>query len=116
MITNKARGNGTCRLIAKVALIGAAMTVPMTAVAAPAMAMPTPGPGVVQTDCDFDFDLGFDTGKPWHGHGNPWKFHGNPWKGWGGCGWGNQWFFPPGWFFPQAGSAAANRTNPSAAR
>ncbi|MFI7664107.1 hypothetical protein [Nocardia sp. NPDC049526] len=113
MSTNKARGNITRRILAKAALIGAAMTVPMIAVAAPAMAAPTPRPGVVQADCDYDFDSGYsnqwtDDGKPWNGHGKPWK--GNPWGGgygkpWGGygdeCGFGggsSQWFFPPGWF------------------
>ncbi|MEV6136348.1 hypothetical protein AB0L63_09845 [Nocardia sp. NPDC051990] len=117
MITNKARGNTTRRLLAEFALIGVATVVPMTAAGAPAMAIPTPGPGVVQTDDNGSFGSGSfgsgnewdsydnqwtDSAKPWHGnpwHGNPWHgfgnpWHGNPWKGWGNFGW----FFPPGWF------------------
>ncbi|MEV4124856.1 hypothetical protein [Nocardia sp. NPDC049707] len=119
MITNKARGNTTRRLLAEFALIGAAMAVPMTAAAAPATVMPTPEPGVVQTDYNGSFGDGSfgsgngwdsydnqwtDSAKPWHGnpwHGNPWHgnpWHGNPWHGNPWHGFGNWGWFLPGWF------------------
>jgi hypothetical protein len=50
MMTNKTHRTATCQLLAKVALVGAAIAVPMTAAAVPAMAAPTPVPGVVQVD------------------------------------------------------------------
>ncbi|WP_147471605.1 hypothetical protein [Nocardia stercoris] len=48
-MTNKTHRTATCRLLANVALVGAAIAVPMTAVV-PAMAATTPLPGVVQSD------------------------------------------------------------------
>lgn len=46
-MANKTRRTATCRPLARAALVGAAIVVPMTA-AVPAMAVPTPVPGVVQ--------------------------------------------------------------------
>ena len=48
-MTEKTRRTAACQLLAQVALVGAAIAVPMT-VATPAMATPTSGPGVVQAD------------------------------------------------------------------
>jgi len=98
MITRKTAAD-TGRRLAKVALVGAAMTIPMVSV--PAMAAPAPAPGVVRTDnphCD-RYDLWgndrqqgdrYDKCDGWN-------------QGWGSNnffpqGWGSNNLFPKGWF------------------
>ncbi|MFJ9367273.1 hypothetical protein ACIRRA_23030 [Nocardia sp. NPDC101769] len=76
-MTNKTHRTATCKLLANVALVGAAVAVPMTA-AVPVMAVTTPMPGVVQADRAWD---GGDDGS---GRGGDW---GN--GGWANGGWAN---------------------------
>ncbi|WP_227998003.1 hypothetical protein [Nocardia australiensis] len=54
-MTKRTHSTGGGRLLVKVALVAAAMTVPTTAVAVPAMAAPST-PGVVRTDYPQDRD------------------------------------------------------------
>ncbi|WP_433685992.1 hypothetical protein [Nocardia sp. CA-119907] len=74
-MTNKTYRTAVCQLLAKVALVGAAIVVPMTAAAVPAMAVPTHVPGVVQV------------GSPW-GIGD-WGIDGWGIDGWGSGDWGS---------------------------
>ncbi|MFE7798306.1 hypothetical protein [Nocardia sp. NPDC057440] len=100
MIVRKTAAD-TGRRLAKIALVGTAMTIPMVSV--PAMAAPAPAPAVVRTDNPHC--AGYD---PWgidRWQSDRWgkdKCHGQN-EGWGSNnffpqGWGSNNFFPKGWF------------------
>ncbi|WP_431966589.1 hypothetical protein [Nocardia sp. bgisy134] len=98
MNTNKIREVGRARLLLGLAVVGAAMTVPMVA-AAPATAAPASSPGIVQTDfppcergfmCNSDRDYdrcerGYDN---WWGGGYGGYGGGGGYGGYGGGGYG----------------------------
>ncbi|MFQ6331949.1 hypothetical protein ACLMAL_38345 [Nocardia sp. CWNU-33] len=89
MITKKTTADSG-RLLAKVALVGVAMTIPMVSV--PAMAAPAPAPGVVHTDnphCDSYGLWGIDRRQS-----DRWGK--DKCDGWN-QGWGSSNFFPKGW-------------------
>ncbi|MEV0029366.1 hypothetical protein [Nocardia sp. NPDC050793] len=94
MNTNKIRVVGRARLILGVAVVGAAMTVPMVT-AAPATAVPASSPGVVQTgfppcergfmcNVDRDYDRCDRGNDNWWGGG----YGGGGYGGYGGGGYG----------------------------
>ncbi|MEV6430989.1 hypothetical protein [Nocardia sp. NPDC051463] len=71
MIINRTRSTGTFRLLSNIALMGAALAIPATAITIPAMATPALKPGVVRTNfpqCD-----GTD---PWCNRDNQWNSSG----------------------------------------
>jgi hypothetical protein len=85
MMTNKTHRTSTRQLLAKVALVGAAIAIPMTTTAVPAMAAPTPVPGVVQVDPPW----GGDGDGGWGGDGGGGGDRGGGDRGGGDGGWGD---------------------------
>ncbi|MEV0298848.1 hypothetical protein [Nocardia sp. NPDC050710] len=109
MTTKKTHGTGTCRLLVKVALVGATMAVPMTAVTVPAIA--ASAPDVVLTDsprcgrndywCDRDRDYGrCDRDRDYYWR-DDYRWRSDRYER---CdydrdyGWGSNNWFPRGWF------------------